>query len=1005
MKEVLRPSSQEMLLERFPLSSRAATEGAKAGATEDQNNQTYGISGTHSATVADPDPVETHEWIDALQAVITQQGLERARFLLDRLAELALRSPLHWRAPRISPYANSIEQHEQPVYPGDLSMEERLASTMRWNALAMVARANAADAELGGHIASYASAADLFEVGFNHFFRGADAPHGADLLYAQPHSAPGIYARAFLEGRLARKDLEHFRREISAQRAGARGLSSYPHPWLMPDFWQFPTGSMGIGPISAIYQARFLRYLQHRGLLDSGHGQRKVWGIFGDGEMDEPESMSALTLAARERLDNLIFVINCNLQRLDGPVRGNGRIIDELESLFSGAGWKVVKVIWGSDWDSLFAKDHGGELLKAFANTVDGQFQTYAAKDGAFNRRAFFGQHPALSDMVADLSDAQIDRLRRGGHDMVKIHAAYWHAVRHQEQPVVILAHTKKGFGMGQAGQGRMTTHSQKKMDEEALVAFRDRFHLPLSDKDARAMRLIEPGDDSPELRYLRERRRALGGALPSRRVVSRPLTVPDRTTWAAFAWAEAGREMSNTLAFVRMLGNLLKDRTLGPRLVPIVADEARTFGMAALFRQVGIYSSMGQRYEPEDIGSVLHYREARDGQILEEGISEAGALASWTAAATSYAVHGLPTLPFYIYYSVFGFQRVGDQIWAAADQRARGFLIGATSGRTTLSGEGLQHQDGSSHLVAATIPNCRAYDPAYAQELAIILEAGMRQMLEAEHDVFYYVTLTNEALAQQPIDDVEGVLRGMHLLRKVPARRPWGQRAVEADAPQTCTREGGPENAGGRAGHAASAASATGGPVRLLASGPMVHQALLAADILAACGIDSKVFSVTSWSMLAREGMRAEREERLGLAAVLPAESGGHHAPRTWLAQQLGRDAQVVIAVSDYVRAVPEQIRAYLPQPGAMTTLGTDGFGRSDTRAELRDFFEVDAYWIAHAALARMGCTDRLAAHANCVVDSAEGAQAIHANGVGGERGSATSDPREARPLAPWER
>jgi len=774
----------------------------------------------------------------------------------------------------------------------------------------------------------------------------------------------------------------------------------------MPDFWQFPTGSMGIGPISAIYQARFLRYLQHRGLLDGGHGQRKVWGIFGDGEMDEPESMSALTLAARERLDNLIFVINCNLQRLDGPVRGNGRIIDELESLFSGAGWKVIKVVWGSDWDALFAKDHGGELLKAFANTVDGQFQTYAAKDGAFNRRAFFGQHPALSDMVADLSDAQIDRLRRGGHDMVKIHAAYWHAIRHQGQPVVILAHTKKGFGMGQAGQGRMTTHSQKKMDENALVAFRDRFHLPLSDEDARAMRLIEPGDDSPELRYLRERRRALGGALPSRCVVSRPLSVPDRTKWAAFAWAEAGREMSNTLAFVRMLGNLLKDRTLGPRLVPIVADEARTFGMAALFRQVGIYSSMGQRYEPEDIGSVLHYREARDGQILEEGISEAGALASWTAAATSYAVHGLPMLPFYIYYSVFGFQRVGDQIWAAADQRARGFLIGATSGRTTLSGEGLQHQDGSSHLVAATIPNCRAYDPAYAQELAIILEAGMRQMLEAEHDVFYYVTLTNEALAQQPINDAEGVLRGMHLLRKVAARCLEGPRAVVAGAPQTCTGEGGPENGGPGAGHAAaSGAPATGAPVRLLASGPMVHQALLAADMLAACEIDSEVFSVTSWSMLAREGMKAEREERLGLAAVQAVESGAQGALRTWLAQQLGSDAQVVIAVSDYVRAVPEQIRAYLPQPGAMTTLGTDGFGRSDTRVELRDFFEVDAYWIAHAALARMGLTGRLAAWANGAVGSAEAGEAIPTNGVGREQGPATPDLRQARPLAPWER
>ena len=862
--------------------------------------------------VLDSDPTETSEWLAALQSLIEQSGAERARFVLDRLAESALPGPLHWRAPRISPYANTIAQHEQPVYPGDLSMEERLASTMRWNALAMVAKANAADAELGGHIASYASAADLFEVGFNHFFRGPDGPQPADLLYVQPHSAPGIYARAFFEGRFTADDLAHFRRELSAPRKGARGLSSYPHPWLMPDFWQFPTGSMGIGPISAIYQARFLRYLQHRGLVTPQHALRKVWGVFGDGEMDEPESMSALTLAARERLDNLIFVINCNLQRLDGPVRGNGRIIDELESLFTGAGWKVIKLIWGSDWDALFAKDKGGELLRAFANTVDGQFQTYAAKDGAFNRRAFFGQHPALADLVADLSDAQVDRLRRGGHDMVKIHAAYWHAIRHQGQPVVILAHTKKGFGMGQAGQGKMTTHSQKKMDEEALIAFRDRFRLPLSDEDAKALRLIEPDPDAPEVRYLRERRQALGGPLPARRLESKPVAIPDLEQWAGFALSEAGREMSNTLAFVRMLGNLLKHAELGPRIVPIVADEARTFGMASLFRQVGIYSSVGQRYEPEDIGSVLHYREALNGQILEEGISEAGAMASWTAAATSYAVHGLAMLPFYIYYSVFGFQRVGDQIWAAADQRARGFLIGATSGRTTLAGEGLQHQDGSSLLVAASIPNCRSYDPAFAQELAVIVHAGMHEMLDLERDVFYYVTLTNESLPQRAIDDREGVLRGMHRLARC------GD-AAEAD-------------------------------IRLLASGPMVHQALEAASWLAGQAVTVDVFSVTSWSMLAREGMQAERLERI---------EGRPALADTWLSRQLGMHATPIIAVSDYVRSVPEQIRAYLPQPQSMTSLGTDGFGRSDTRSELRDFFEVSASWISQAALVRLGRRD----------------------------------------------
>nr|NDG59743.1 alpha-ketoglutarate dehydrogenase [Betaproteobacteria bacterium] len=867
----------------------------------------------------DSDPLETKEWLDALASLIEQQGAARARFVLNRLAEHALASPLHWRAPRISPYANTIAQHEQPVYPGDLSMEERLASTMRWNALAMVARANAADAELGGHIASYASAADLFEVGFNHFFRGPEGELPADLLYVQPHSAPGIYARAFYEGRLRAQDLAHFRRELSAQRVGARGLSSYPHPWLMPDFWQFPTGSMGIGPISAIYQARFLRYLLHRGLLTAEHGERKVWGVFGDGEMDEPESMSALTLAARERLDNLIFVINCNLQRLDGPVRGNGRIIDELESLFTGAGWKVIKVIWGGDWDALFAKDKDGQLLKAFANTVDGQFQTYAAKDGAFNRRAFFGQHPALAAMVADLSDEQIDRLRRGGHDMVKIHAAYWHAMRHQGQPVVILAHTKKGYGMGQAGQGKMTTHSQKKMDEEALLAFRDRFRLPLSDEDARALRLIEPDPNSPEVRYLRERRKALGGALPTRKLKAKALAVPAREQWAGFAVSEAGREMSNTLAFVRMLGNLLKDPEIGPRIVPIVADEARTFGMASLFRQVGIYSSMGQRYEPEDIGSVLHYREALDGQILEEGISEAGAMASWTAAATSYAVNGLAMLPFYIYYSVFGFQRVGDQIWAAADQRARGFLIGATSGRTTLAGEGLQHQDGSSPLVAATIPNCEAYDPAFAQELAVIVHAGMHEMLALERDVFYYITLTNESLPQRAISDSEGVLRGMHRIASIGPAQPL---ASTAD-------------------------------VRLLASGAMVHQALQAAQWLAEQGFSVDVFSVTSWSRLAREAMRAERLERIAAEDALAG---------TWLTKQLGTSKAPIVAVSDYMRAVPEQIRAYLPDAQAMTCLGTDGFGRSDTRSELRDFFEVSARWIAQAALVRLERRDLIA-------------------------------------------
>src|SRR3989344_4281412 len=619
--------------------------------------------------LADTDPQETAEWRDAFLALVATEGPERARHMLQELVRVARAQRIGWQPDLNTPYVNTVAVQDQPVFPGDLAIEERVASIVRWNALAMVVRANQAYGELGGHIASYASAADLFESGFNHFFRAregvGEGQHRGDLVFFQPHSAPGVYARAFLEGRLSEKDLMHYRQELTAPAAGAQGLSSYPHPWLMPDFWQFPTGSMGIGPISSIYHARFMRYLTHRNLLDCS--QRKVWGVFGDGEMDEPESMSALTLAAREGLDNLVWVVNCNLQRLDGPVRGNGRIIDELERLFAGAGWNVVKLVWGSDWDGLFARDLTGALVRTLEGTVDGQMQTFAAKDGRFNRDNFFGQNPELAALAQGMTDEQIDRLKRGGHDLVKIHAAYAAASAHKGQPTVILAHTKKGYGMGTAGQGKMTTHSQKKLDETDLIELRNRGYLP--------------------------RRETTCAALP----------VPAIESYAQFALQADGKEMSTTMAFVRMLGTLLKDATLGPRIVPIVADEARTFGMANLFKQVGIYSSVGQRYAPEDIGSVLSYREALDGQILEEGISEAGAIASWTAAATSYSVHGLAMLPFYIYYSMFGFQRVGDAIWAAADQRARGFLLGATSGRTTLGGEGLQHQDGSSHLVAAT--------------------------------------------------------------------------------------------------------------------------------------------------------------------------------------------------------------------------------------------------------------------------------------------------------------
>jgi pyruvate dehydrogenase E1 component len=882
-----------------------------------------GAAATQSVAAHDPDPQETAEWVEALAAVVASAGPARARQLLDALQRHAARTGLRWRPALGTPYVNTIPVAEQPPFPGDLELERELSALIRWNALAMVVRANRAHAELGGHIASYASAADLFETGFNHFFRARTDGFAGDLVYVQPHSAPGVYARAFLEGRLEAADLDHYRREIAAPAAGARGLSSYPHPWLMPDFWQFPTGSMGIGPISAIYQARFIRYVEHRGLLPAagfvgagGHAaQRKVWGIFGDGEMDEPESMSALTLAARERLDNLVFVVNCNLQRLDGPVRGNGRIVDELEALFRGAGWNVIKLVWGSDWDGLFARDAAGALIDAFEATVDGQFQTYAATDGKFNRERFFGQNDALRALSQGMTDEQIDRLTRGGHDPVKLYAAYHAAARHVGQPTVILAHTKKGFGMGRAGQGRMTTHQQKKLDDQALREFRDRFRLPLTDAQAEALEFVRPPLDAPAMRYLRDRRDALGGPLPRRTADCAPLPVPAAERWADFALNADGREASTTMAFVRMLGGLLKDPVLGPRIVPIVADEARTFGMANLFRQVGIWSSVGQRYEPEDIGSMLYYREATDGQILEEGITEAGALASWTAAATAYAAHGLAMLPFYVYYSMFGFQRVGDQIWAAADQRARGFLIGATAGRTTLAGEGLQHQDGSSHLAAATVPNCHAWDPATAGELALIIEHGMREMLERGRDVFHYVTVGNENQPQPalPAGVRDDLLAGAYRLRAAPA--------LPAGAPVAT----------------------------LMASGALVSEALAASDLLAAeFGVAAEVLSVTSWSELAREGVAGERRSRLA------GDGGAAHVTRLLA----GGDAPVV-AVSDYVRAVPESIRAFVPAPRSYTVLGTDGFGRSDTRAALRAFFEVDRGHVVLAvlrALARRG-------------------------------------------------
>jgi pyruvate dehydrogenase E1 component len=845
---------------------------------------------------SDADPDETREWLDALAATVHESGKERGAFLLKKLEEQAQHLGILAHVPPYSAYQNTIPLEEQGAYPGDLTREERITSIVRWNALAMVVRANRAYGELGGHIASYASAAEIFEVGFNHFFRGAGADHGGDLVFFQPHSAPGVYARAFLEGRLTESQLANYRREV-----GGDGLSSYPHPWLMPQFWQFPTGSMGIGPISAIYHARFMRYLEHRGIASMG--DRHVWGVFGDGEMDEPESIAALTLAARESLDNLTFVINCNLQRLDGPVRGNGQIIQELESLFVGAGWNVIKVLWGSDWDALFARDTHHALLRQFAATVDGQYQTLGANDGAYNQSHFFGLDPELRALVAHMTLEEIDALKRGGHDFRKLYAALRASRAHAGQPTVVLAKTKKGYGMGGAGESRMTSHQQKKLDLDALRAFRDRFHLALSDDDIEQMRFLALPEGSPELAYLRARRAALGGDLPLRRTEAAPLAIPPVESYARFALAADGHEMSTTTALVRLITNLLKDRTLGPRIVPIVADEARTFGMANLFRQIGIYSPQGQLYEPEDAASMLRYREAKDGQLLEEGITEAGALSSWVAAATSYSVHGIAMLPFYIYYSMFGFQRVGDLIWAAADQRSRGFLLGGTAGRTTLGGEGLQHQDGSSHVVAATVPNCRAYDPCFAYELAVIVDHGARQMVVRQEDVFYYVTVTNENYPQPSLPPgVAGdIVRGMY-------------RVVACD-----------KNV----------------ELRLLGSGAILREVIAAGEMLRdEWKIASEVWSVTSFAELAREAAEVARWNRLH-----PDDD-----VRTSHVERCLSMNVPIVAATDYVRAYPQLIASYVASP--FVALGTDGFGRSDTRTALRAYFEVDRRHVVVAAL-----------------------------------------------------
>ncbi|MEQ1649211.1 MAG: alpha-ketoglutarate dehydrogenase [Hyphomicrobiaceae bacterium] len=850
----------------------------------------------------DADPAETADWIAGLEAMVRHAGRDRAQFILGQLEEKAKELGVISVAPPYSPYRNTIALEEQGHFPGDLALEERITSIIRWNAMAMVLRANQAYGDLGGHIASYASAAEIFELGFNHFFRGPDSQHGADLVFFQPHSAPGIYSRAFLEGRLDESNLNKYRQEIGGK---GKGLSSYPHPWLMSGFWQFPTGSMGLGPISAIYQARFMRYLEHRGLAKTE--ERHVWGVFGDGEMDEPESLGALSLAAREKLDNCTFIINCNLQRLDGPVRGNGQIIQELESIFRGAGWNVIKVLWGGDWDQLFSRDKTHSLLKRFAATVDGKYQTLGAKDGAYNIANFFGEDKDAQALIAHMTDAEIDQLKRGGHDFRKLYAAFAAAKATKGKPTVILAKTKKGYGMGGAGESRMTAHQAKKLDLEGLKAFRDRFALPLSDDDVAKISFYRPSDNSRETTYLKARRSALGGALPQRTTNATPITIPALSAYADFALQSAGKEMSTTMALVRLFGNLLRDKTLGPRIVPIVADEARTFGMANLFRQIGIYSPLGQLYEPEDAGSMLSYKESKDGQLLEEGITEAGAMASWTAAATSYSTHSLAMLPMYIYYSMFGFQRVGDLIWAAADQRARGFLVGATAGRTTLGGEGLQHQDGTSHVAAATVPNCRAYDPTFAYELAYIIDTGARRMMTEARDEFYYLTVTNENYAQPSAPagiTADAIMSGLY---RYQSHNPDAARAK----------------------------------IRLLGSGAILREVIAAAELLRDdWSIASDVYSATSFPEVARNAAAIERWNRLH-----PADK-----PRlSTLETELVGDTPIV-AATDYVRALPGLIAPYLR--ARYITLGTDGFGRSDTRSALRAHFEVDRYHITLAAL-----------------------------------------------------
>jgi pyruvate dehydrogenase E1 component len=857
--------------------------------------------------LSDVDPTETEEWREALKAVQQHRGRERANELLSRLVDEARREGVYVPRSLTTAYKNTISPEQEQKSPGDRAIEHRLRSIIRWNAMAIILRANKESSELGGHIASFQSAATLYDIGFGHFWHAPSDTHGGDLVFIQGHSAPGIYARAFLEGRLSEEQLLGFRQET-----GGKGLSSYPHPWLMPDFWQFPTVSMGLGPLMAIYQARFLKYLNDRGLAETT--PRKVWAFMGDGEMDEPESLGAISLAGREGLDNLIFVINCNLQRLDGPVRGNGKIVQELESVFRGAGWNVIKVLWGSGWDKLLAQDRSGLLLKRMEECLDGEYQDFKSKSGAYVREHFFGKYEPLKALVADLSDEEIWSLTRGGHDPEKVFAAYAAAVRHRGQPTLILPKTVKGYGMGESGEGQMIAHQAKKMTADALRGFRDRFQIPVSDEQLADVPFIKLPESSPEMQYLRERRAALGGYLPQRRRRSASLTIPPLSTFQRLLENSGSREISTTMAFVQMLGTLVRDKSIGKHVVPIVPDESRTFGMEGMFRQLGIYSSVGQLYRPQDADQLMYYRESKDGQVLQEGINEGGAMSSWIAAATSYSTNNVPMIPFYIFYSMFGLQRVGDLAWLAGDIRARGFLLGGTAGRTTLNGEGLQHEDGHSHLIASTIPNCISYDPTFAYEVVTIVRDGMRRMYEQQEDVYYYITLMNEnythpGLAEAGAGAEEGILKGLYKMK----------------------------NGGKSAGK--------GLRVQLMGSGTILREVIAAAELLRSdFNVTADVWSATSYNELRRDGMATERWNLLH-----PTEP----RRKSWVEACLDGHEGPVVASTDYVRNYADQVREYVQAAGRRyVVLGTDGFGRSDYRVKLRRFFEVDRYYVAVAAL-----------------------------------------------------